>query len=73
VETDVAQKSFLLPETVLDKSKACFRRLQNSPSAQALVIAYLTLRQDSLAKTLSRQLKWISFGQQADIYLLDFT
>ena len=41
------------PEIVLDKSKACFRRLQNSPSAQTVVIADLTLRQDLLAKTLS--------------------
>jgi hypothetical protein len=46
VKNHVAQKSFLLPENVLDKSKACFRRLQNSPSAQTLVIADLTLRQD---------------------------
>jgi hypothetical protein len=37
----------------LDKSKACFRRLQNSPSAQSVVIADLTLRQDLLANTLS--------------------
>jgi hypothetical protein len=37
----------------LDKSKACFRRLQNSPAAQTVVIADLMLRQDLLAKTLS--------------------
>jgi hypothetical protein len=42
----VAPKSFSLPESVLDKSKARFRRLQNSPSAQTLVIADLALRQD---------------------------
>jgi hypothetical protein len=44
---------FRLPESVLNKSKARFRRLQNSPSAQTLVIAYLALRQDLFAKTLS--------------------
>jgi hypothetical protein len=49
----VAPKSFSLPESVLDKSKTRFRRLQNSPSAQTLVIADLTLRQDLLAKMLS--------------------
>jgi hypothetical protein len=49
----VAQKSFSLPESILDKSKACFRRLQNSPAAQTLVIADLALRRDLLAKTLS--------------------
>ncbi len=48
-----AQKSFSLPESVLDKSKTCFRRLQNSPAAQTLVTTYLTLRQALLAKTLS--------------------
>jgi hypothetical protein len=37
----VAQKSFSLLESVLDKSKACFRRLQNSPAAQTVVIADL--------------------------------
>jgi hypothetical protein len=57
VKDGVAPKSFLLPESVLDKSKACFRRFQNSPSVQTLVIAYLTLRQELLAKTLSKQLK----------------
>jgi hypothetical protein len=36
----------------LDKSKACFRRLQNSPAAQTIVIADLQLRQALLAKTL---------------------
>jgi hypothetical protein len=40
-------------ESVLDKSTARFRRLQNSPSAQTVVIADLTLRQGLLAKTLS--------------------
>jgi hypothetical protein len=44
---------FACPESVLDKSKARFRRLQNSPAAQTLVIADLALRQDLLAKTLS--------------------
>jgi hypothetical protein len=46
----VAQKSFSLPESVLDKSKARFRRLQNSPTAQTLVIADLALRQDLFVK-----------------------
>jgi hypothetical protein len=41
----------LLPESVLDKYNACFRRLQNSPAAQTVVIANLALRQDLLAKT----------------------
>jgi hypothetical protein len=45
-ESVVAPKSFSLPESILDKSKACFRRLQNSPSAQTIAIADLTLRQD---------------------------
>jgi len=36
-----APKSFSLPESVLDKSKARFGRLQNSPSAQTVVIAIL--------------------------------
>jgi hypothetical protein len=36
----------------LDKSKARLGRLQNSPSAQTLVIAHPTLRQDCIAKTL---------------------
>jgi hypothetical protein len=55
----VAQESFSLPrvpfrvESVLDKAKARSRRLQNSPSAQTVVIADLTLRQALLAKTLS--------------------
>jgi hypothetical protein len=30
-----------MPESILDKSKARFRRLQNSPSAQTVVIADL--------------------------------
>jgi hypothetical protein len=47
------QNPLSLPESVLDKSKARFRRLQNSPSAQIVVIADLTLRQDLLAKTFS--------------------
>jgi hypothetical protein len=38
---DAAQKSFSLPECVSDKSKVCFRRLQNSPSAQTVVITDL--------------------------------
>jgi hypothetical protein len=37
----------------LDKSKARFGRLQNSPSAQTIVIASPKLRQDFLTKTLS--------------------
>ena len=60
----VAPKSFSLPESVLDKSKARFRRLQNSPSAQTLVIADLTLRQDFFPKRFQCQLKWIYLGQQ---------
>jgi len=52
-ERCVAQKSFSLPASVLNKSKACFRRLQNSPAAQTLVIATLSLRQDLYAKTLA--------------------
>jgi hypothetical protein len=44
---------FACPESVLDKSKARFRRLQNSPAAQTLVIADLALRQDLFVKTLS--------------------
>jgi hypothetical protein len=47
------KESFSLPENVLDKSKARFRRLQNSPAAQTVVIADLALRQDLFAKTLS--------------------
>ncbi len=49
-EVVVAQKSFSPPASVLDKSKARFRRLQNSPAAQTLVIADLTLRQDFFVK-----------------------
>jgi hypothetical protein len=49
----VAKISFSLFESVSDKSKAYFRRLQNSPSAQTVVIAVLAFRQDLLAKTLS--------------------
>jgi hypothetical protein len=45
----------------LDKSKARFRRLQNSSAAQTLVIADLALRQDLLAKTLSMSAQ-INFG-----------
>ena len=47
----VTQISFSLPAcalqgaNVLDRSKACFRRLQNSPSVQTVVIANLNLRQ----------------------------
>jgi hypothetical protein len=44
---------FHLSESVFDKSKARFRRLQNSPLAQTIVIADLTLRRDLLVKTLS--------------------
>jgi len=44
-------KSLLrLPETFLMNSKACVRRLQNSPSAQTIEVADLSLRQDSLQK-----------------------
>jgi hypothetical protein len=60
----VASKSFSLPESVLDKSKARFKRLQNSPSAQTLVIADLTLRQDLFAKTLSMSAQMVLLGQQ---------
>jgi len=49
----VVQKSLSLPETAWDKSKACFGRLQNSPLAQAFVIADPKLCQDLLAETLS--------------------
>jgi hypothetical protein len=44
---------FSLPESVLDKAKASFRRLQNSPAAQTIVIADLKLRQALFAETLS--------------------
>jgi hypothetical protein len=40
-------------ESVLDKAKASFRRLQNSPAAQTIVIADLKLRQALFAQTLS--------------------
>jgi hypothetical protein len=56
---------FRLPASVLDKSKACFRRLQNSPAAQTVVIADLTLRQDLLAKTLSMAAQRDMFGQHS--------
>jgi hypothetical protein len=46
-------KLFSLPKSVLDKSKARFRQLQNSPAAQTAVIAFLLLRYVLLAKTLS--------------------
>ena len=59
----VAQKSFSLPESVLDNSKARFRRLQNSPAAQTVVIAYLPLRQDLFAKKLLTAAQRILFGQ----------
>jgi hypothetical protein len=49
----VTQESFSLPESILDKSKAHFRRLQNSPESQTVVIADLVLRQDLLAKMFS--------------------
>jgi hypothetical protein len=45
--------SFSPPESDSDKAKSRFRRLQNSPSAQTVVIADLMLRQYLLAKTLS--------------------
>jgi hypothetical protein len=54
---------FALPESVLDKSKARFRRLQNSPAAQTLAIADLEFRQDLIAKTLST-------AAQSDIWVL---
>jgi hypothetical protein len=60
----VAPKSVSLPEIVLDKSNARFRRLQNSPSAQTVVIADLPLRQDFLAKTLSMSAQMDVLGQQ---------
>jgi hypothetical protein len=50
VVRSVAPKSFSPPASVLDKSKACFRRLQNSPAAQTVVIADPTLRQDLFVK-----------------------
>jgi hypothetical protein len=58
----VAPKSFLLRESVLDKSKVRSGRLQNSPSAQTLVIAYPALRQDFFAKTLSMAAQIDIFG-----------
>jgi hypothetical protein len=64
----VAPKSFSLPESVLDKSKARFRRLQNSPSAQTIVIADLALRQDLKTKRFQCHLKWILLGQQLRFY-----
>ena len=59
----VAPKSFSLPESILDKSKARFRRLQNSPSAQTVAIADLPLRQDLAAKTLSMSAQMDILGQ----------
>jgi hypothetical protein len=41
---------FACPKSVLDKPKARFRRLQNSPSAQTLATADLTLRQGLFVK-----------------------
>jgi hypothetical protein len=67
----VAPKSFSLPESVLDKSKARFRRLQNSPEAQTVVIADLTLRQDLLAKTLSMVAQLDIFGATINILTID--
>jgi hypothetical protein len=58
----VTQESFSLPEIVLDKSKACSRRLQNSPLAQTIVIADLALRQDLFTKTLSMSAQMDFFG-----------
>jgi hypothetical protein len=46
------QNHFRCRKNVLDKSKARFGRLQNSPSAQTFVIAHPALRQDCMAKTL---------------------
>jgi hypothetical protein len=54
---------FALSESVLDKSKDRFRRLQNSPAAQTVAIADLALRQDFFAKTLS-------MTAQSDIWTL---
>jgi hypothetical protein len=56
-------------KSVLDKSKARFRRLQNSSAGdrwrtQTLVIADLALRQVLLAKTLSMAAQTNTFGQQ---------
>jgi len=56
---------FALPESVLDKSKAHFRRLQNSPAAQTVVIADLALHQDLFAKTLS-------MAAQSDICAINY-
>jgi hypothetical protein len=55
---------FRLPESVLDKFKACFRRLQNSPAAQTVVIADLKLRLDLLPKRSQWPLKWIYLGNR---------
>jgi hypothetical protein len=52
-EGEFCAKIIFVAGSVLDKSKARFGRLQNSPSAQTLAIAYPALRQDFLAKTLS--------------------
>jgi len=61
---------FRLSEKRFDKSKARFRRLQNSPLAQTIVIADLTLRRDLLVKTLSMAApKWISFWWQQFVRL----
>jgi hypothetical protein len=62
VKESVAPKSFSLPASVLDKSKACFRRLQNSPAAQTLVIADLkfipNLIRDFAKIYLPKRLQW---------------
>jgi hypothetical protein len=73
----LAQKTFSLPASILDKSKACFRRLQNSSAVgcwrtQTIVIAdlefILSLSKDFAKiyqpKRFQWPLKWISFGQQ---------
>jgi len=57
------KESFSQLESVLDKSRACFRRWQNSPAAQTVVIADLTLHQDLLDKALSMAAQMDIFGQ----------
>jgi hypothetical protein len=72
VKDDVAPKSFLLPESVLDKSKACFRRLQNSPSVQTLVIALSYASPRIISQTLSKKLKMDIFWATARYLFIRF-
>jgi hypothetical protein len=57
--------SFRVPEIFWTKSNACYKRFQNSLSAQALGIAYLVLRQDLSVKMFQWPHAGISFRQQA--------